>query len=199
MARKVVVGSGFEYGARVLKVSVDALVKLYELTIKVLQKGIEVGNTNGAMGLLSLHAYFDLLHGGAYAAPINLLPHYAPDKTQSPYYAGNLQNLIPTTWLSWLAASASGESATDMMNEIFEDANVPHVFPKLLSDQAYAQIKLGYAQLLSADIFTKGATGVTTLVQGLEGEAGPSRTPSRTRRRQSRDVNALLSLVGKRG
>ena len=196
MARKVVVGSGFEYGARVLKVSVDALVKLYELTIKVLQKGIEVGNTNGAMGLLSLHAYFDLLHGGAYAAPINLLPHFAPDPTQSPYYAGalNPNNLPQQGWFSWLAKEAAGTSAQDMMLEVLLDANVPHVFPKLLSDQAYAQIKLGYAQLLSADIFIKGTTGVTTLVQGLEGGAGPSRT-----RRQSRDVNALLSLVGKKG
>jgi hypothetical protein len=205
MARKVDVGSGFEYGARVLKVSVDALVDIYKATIEVLHEGISVGKADGPVGLMSFKVFCDLLHGGAYAAPINLLPHYAPDPTQSPYYAGKLQNLIPQTWLSWLAQSTAGESATDMMNEVLEDANVPHVLPKLLSDPAYAQINLAFAQVLSADIFLKGTTGLSTLVEGvgkgvagIEGTGRTGRTTTLTAK-QARDLNALLSLVGKKG
>ena len=157
----------FSFGASVLQMSVDALLSLYGTTIAVLQEGITVGKTDGPIGMMSFMAYCDLLHGGAYAAPINQLPYYAPNGVKTPYSAGDLQNLPQQSWLDWIANKTAGESANDMMLEVYHDANVPHVFPKLLSDPVYAQLKLGYAQIMTADIFLKGTTGVSTLVEGI--------------------------------
>lgn len=185
MVRKESTQTGFEYGAKVLKISVDALVDIYKTTISILHEGVSIGKGSPAIGLQSLMGYYDLLHGGAYTAPINALPHFAVDKTKSPYWAGDLANLIPITWLSWLAAGTAGESAMDMMNEVFEDANVPHVFPKLLSDPMYAQLKLAFAQAMSMDFFKSGTSSISTLVEGV-GEGVGAVTP-------------LLALLRKKG
>lgn len=150
-----------------VKLTTDVLLKLYTSTLNVLQEGIRVGKTDGPIGLMSFMAYCDLLHGGAYTKGIQFLPHYAPDPTISPYYVKGIKNLAEDTWLSWLSENTVGECAKDMMNEVWDDANVPHVFPKFLSDQMYAQLKLAYAQVMTADIFLKGSTGITTLVEGL--------------------------------
>lgn len=157
----------FEFGARVLKISVEGLLQLYEVTIDVLLEGIKAGRTNPNMGLQALMGYFDLLHGGAYACPINQLPHYAPVMDKSIYYAGDLRNKPIMTWLAWLAQNTAGENATDMMCEVLEDANAPHVFPKLLSDPMYAQLKLSFAQSMSMEFFSTATTGVSTLVEGV--------------------------------
>jgi hypothetical protein len=197
--------SGFEYGAKVLKISVDALVDIYKDTIGILHEGISVAKASPPIGLMALIGYFDLLHGGAYAAPINALPHYAPVMDKSPYYAGDIRNKPIETWLSWLAQNTAGTNATDMMVEVLEDANVPHVFPKLLSDPMYAQLKLAFAQAMSMDFFKTGTTSLSTLVEGagkgvgsagrglgaLKGEEEPQFTGTQAR--------ALLALLGKKG
>lgn len=154
-ARKPRAGeTGFEFGARVLKISVDALVEIYNTTIGVLQEGITVGKTNAPLGLMAELAYFDLLHGGAYAAPQQLIPWHMKDRTKSPYYTGELQAL------------PQGVGA-DNYNEIMYDSNVPHVFPKLLSDETFGRIEITFAQAATIDFFKNFSTGVSTMVEGI--------------------------------
>jgi hypothetical protein len=161
------VKTGFEFGAEVLRINIDALLHIYDTTLEVMREGMAVGKLQTAQGLLHTLNYYDLLHGGAYAAPINARPWYLKNPSQSPYYAGSLQNLIDQTWVSWLAQNTAGTSATQMANEIFTDANVPHVFPKLISDESYAFTRILFAQAATTDLFQKSASGFTTLVEGV--------------------------------
>ena len=97
--------TGFEFGADVLKLSVDALTGIYQTTVNVMVEGIKAGKTNTPLGLIHTLGYYDLLHGGAYAAPINARPFYLKSPAKSRYYGGDLQNLVDTTWVSWLSQS----------------------------------------------------------------------------------------------
>jgi hypothetical protein len=197
--------TGFEFGAHVLDVSVNALVKIYETTVSVMVEGIKAGKTNTPLGLIHTLGYYSLLHGGAYAAPINQRPFYLKNPATSPYYSGELQNLVNDSWVAWLANSTAGTSASKMANEILIDANVPHVFPKLLDDETFAQMKILYAQAATTDLFQKSATGVTTLVEGItkglervgveEGEREDEDTKAALRQ----NTRALTTLIGKLG
>lgn len=196
--------TGFEFGARILGMSVDAFVKLYQSTIEILKTGIITGKTNAPLGLIHTLEYADFLHGGAYASPVNKIPFFMVNPSLSPYYAGELRNLPnPNSIGGYLALFFAGTNAEQNAIEVLMDGNVPHVLPKLLSDQAYAQIKILYSQAATTDLFKTASTGVKTLVEGFTGGEGfgflqkgtPEKTSQREARLQQR-LDAALALVG---
>lgn len=195
--------SGFEFGARVLGTTVEGIRAIYHDTIHVLEQGIITGKTNAPMGLMSLLVYFALLHGGSYAAPINKIPYYMKDPTKSPYYGGDLDHLPGPGVAGFFATALAGVNASDLAIETITNANVPHVFPKLLDDQTFAITKILYAQAATTDLFKSASTGVKTLVEGVSGGFEPFLEAGATReRRKSRDemfesrLNAVLGLSG---
>ncbi len=163
--RKVEITDGFEFAASLYGVTVDAVVEIYKATIGTIKQEIDEGATNAPLGLGGQLKMADLLHGGAYAAPINQRPYYLATPNKSPYYAGDLKNLWGTGLAGFLATLGAGLNASNLADEILIDANVPHVFPKFLSDEVYAMIRVGYAQALTTDLFKTASTGVSTLVK----------------------------------
>jgi hypothetical protein len=147
-----------------------AVEPYYRDALRVLNKAMDGGVANSPMGLFGLFAFYDLYHGGAYAAPINERPFHMGDGGVSSKYAhGDLNNKY-TEGLGGVLFQAvgGGNSGADLANEVLEDANVPHVLPKLISDEAYAQFKYTFAQFSTADLFQNVGTGLRVYVQSGE-------------------------------
>lgn len=144
--------------------SAEAMEKLYADTLQVIRDGLDVGAANGVVGIDSVDLLWDLLHGGAYARPINELPFFRPDPDASPYYAGDLRNITTKGLVSYLADFFAGTDAESLAAEVEMNANVPHVLPKLISDQAYARHIVLRSQAASAGLFNTIGTGLKTYV-----------------------------------
>ncbi|MGD0645905.1 MAG: hypothetical protein ABSA75_13445 [Candidatus Bathyarchaeia archaeon] len=144
-----------------------ALITLFSEILETVRKGIDVGNVNMPQGLISTIILADILHGGAYAVPSNELPFYLSDPSLSKYWAGSVKtNEGADTGLAGDIANVFGvQNADYTYREINQDSNVPHVFPKLLSDQAYATIRATFQWLTTQAAFTAGVTNVATLVK----------------------------------
>ena len=173
-----------------------AIIRLYEDTLAVIEQGISAGKACGAVGLLSLLIYADFLHGGAYAAPINERPYHMKDPTKSPYYAGDIQMIDATHgFLGWLIAIFGVLNPGPLVQEIFLDANVPHVFPKLLSDDGYAAFLFVWAHLAGQDVMQKAGTNLTTMVEAGKKvvETAKQAIPSRD---ELKNMTALFKLMG---
>jgi hypothetical protein len=186
-------------GKKSLAQANESLLNLYNTTMGMLEEGIKKGATNAPLGLISFLTYIDLLHGGAYATPINQRPFYMEDKRKSPYWAGNLQNLDVANGLGgFLASILGGLNAGPIVREVFEDSNVPHVFPKLLSDETYAVLKAIFCWFTTVDAFKTVSTGVSTFVEAVGrttesiGKGVQSATPSEG---QLKELLPLLSLL----
>ncbi len=183
----------FEFGARVLKTSVQGLIDLYKANLAVVEKGVGTGVSSIPMGMLWTLGYFDVAHGGAYACGINQRPFFLQDPTKSRYYAGELRSITSAGLLGYLSTFFLGTDASTQVAEILMDANCPHIFPKLLSDEAFAKFTIAFNQSATGDLFKSGATSVTTLVEGFSkaakdvGELAEGYTESQ--------VNAMTSLL----
>jgi hypothetical protein len=168
-------------GKTAFQIANESLLRLYEITINVLKQAIQEGSVDMPLGLFALMVYTDILHGGAYACPVNQLPYYLSDPTKSPYYAGALNNTQANEgFLGWLIAVLGLTNPGNAVHEILVDANCPHIFPKLLSDEAYAAIKILFSQVATTDVFKSVGTGVKTYVEAaheaakIPGEFMPS-------------------------
>lgn len=173
-----------------------AIIKLYEDTLAVIEQGISAGKACGAVGLMSLLIYADFLHGGAYTAPINLRPYHMKDPTKSPYYAGDIQMIDATQgFLGWLLSVFGVLNVGPLIQEIFLDANVPHIFPKLLSDDAFAAFMFVFGHLTSQDVMQKAGTNLTTMVEAGKKvvETAREAIPSGE---ELKNMTALFKLLG---
>ncbi len=144
--------------------------QIYDKALDILNNGVRAGVSNAPQGMTSLLLMANLLHGGAYAEPINKRPYYLFDRTQSPYWAGYISHSKPGTGglydaLSSIWGGVGGTSAADLVEEILVDSNVPHVLPKLIDDECYATYVTTYCQLSTTDLFKQGAAGMKTLVE----------------------------------
>lgn len=164
--------TGFELGADLLRINVDALVTLYDKTIAVMDHMVKSGVANGMLAYFGTLGYYDLLHGGAYACSISERPWHIGTSvggiwqpTGSKYDPGpiELPSLGIADWLTNLFAGRAA-SPTELFDEVIVDANCPHIFPKLLSDESFALAKLGLAYSTGTELFKQGATGLQTLV-----------------------------------
>ncbi len=186
--------TGFELGAEVLEINIKALVAIYNRTIEVVNTMMKGGKANAALSFFGTLIYADMLHGGAYACPINQRPYYVPG---SIYDAGDLKNLAKEGLIDWVTQVFGGTGAkpTALFDEVLVNANCPHIFPKLLSDEAYALTKLGLAYQGGVNLFEKSAQSLATLVEaessvisaGGEAAAGIGRGASA--------LSPLLSLL----
>src|SRR5271157_983364 len=150
-------------------ISSAGILHVYDQIIDTLQLGIKAGNVDVPEGVLSLIMFADLLHGGAYAVGIDQRPHHMADPTSSQYYVnGLIQSDASQGFLGWLASVLGITNVGPYVQEIFEDANVPHVFPKMLSDDAYATILTLAAHSANTEIFKTLGTGITTYVEAAK-------------------------------
>jgi hypothetical protein len=182
-----------------IQANTEALLFLYDRTMAILEEGIKKGATNAPLGLISFMAYIDFLHGGAYAAPINEIPFFMKDPSKSKWYAGDLQNTDVAQGLGgFLGSILGGLNAGPLVQEVFADANVPHVFPKLMSDTQYAMFKAIFAWLTTTDLLKSASTGVATFVEATgraietAGKGVKAAMPSGE---QLKELLPLLSLV----
>lgn len=178
----------------------EALMDIYDKTINVLNQAIKCGTTDLPLGLMALLLYADLLHGGAYTVPIQQRPFFMKKSGNSPYYQGEIHNTDASQGLlGWVLAVFGVTNPGPFVQEIMVDANVPHVFPKLLSDEAYAEFKTLLAHIATTDVFQNSASAVKTFVEAAAtaetatAQAVKTMMPSPE---QLKGLTALMSLIG---
>lgn len=152
--------------ASIFQTANEGILHLFDTAVSILNQGIAKGSVDMPLGILSLMLYADLLHGGAYTVPINQLPYHMLDPTTSPYYAGQIKNTGASEGLlGWLINVLGVTNAGPAVTELFDDGNVPHVLPKLISDQTFACFQILVASIGTTDIFKSAGTGVVTYVE----------------------------------
>jgi hypothetical protein len=163
------------------------IVTLFQTTVHMLEETLRAGKLNPAQGLLGMVMVADLLHGGAYTVPNNERPALVGDG--SPYWGGdkilavdfypvagfNIFDIFTSLFSAGEAVLESGVGNA-IAKEVYLNANVPHVFPKLLSDEGYAKILVMSMYLSHSELVLKNALGVKTFVEGeatlITAEAG---------------------------
>ncbi len=189
----------------------DALLDLYEKTITVLYKGIESGKTNAPLGLLSFEAFIDLLHGGAYNRRIQELPYYTPlvqnqlsgDVWTSILNAiGQITGFILSSPLIISLPDGSEialpKGAKPEQVEAIIDSNIPHRFPKLLSDQAFFVMKEWISIFFTVEGFRGVTTGLNTLVEGFSEVSDTKEGRKGLSKREQQLLRALTPLLSTR-
>lgn len=163
------------------------IMTMFTSTIHMLEETLRSGKLNPAQGILGMIMVADLLHGGAYTVPINERPALVGEN--SPYYGGD--NVGPTNFypaagfnifdifssiLQLGNSVAESKVGAGIAQEVYMNGNVPHKFPKLLSDEAYAKILVMSMYLSTSELTLKNALGVKTFVEGesrlITAEAG---------------------------
>lgn len=161
------------------------LQKVYEETLSVLKSAINSGASNVPLSVSALDAYIDLLHGGAYRPDAklggnNVLPSFlskqgsqgnsnfdSGNEKTSPYYVGctwlDLQQDAFTFAIPFGGGTINvPQIGTHDAQDVLSNANVPTLFPKLLSDQFYSRWVLWRAQILTTLLLTSTITGLGT-------------------------------------
>lgn len=168
------------------------LERIYKDTLVLLGESVKVGKTNIPQGLIAQLKFADMLHGGAYAAPINQRPFFMPDPSISPYFAGELRNIPSQGLASYLASFFTGSNAEILAAEIIMDSNVPHVFPKVLSDEAYAKVVILFAQTATTANFLTASTGVRTLIEGASQAFETAKGPGEAQAEREKSMQETL-------
>ena len=138
---------------------------MYDRSTRLLLQLTESGVSHPGLGFVGAWGLFDLMHGGAYAVPANQLPYFANDPSTSPYYAGEMQNVKEGGIFDIFSKLfGGGPDAADLWTEIMMDANVPHVLPKLISDEAYGLMAQTYVKFTAGELFGLVGTGLSTWV-----------------------------------
>ena len=138
---------------------------MYDRSTRLLLQLAESGVSHPGLGFVGSLGLFELMHGGAYAAPVNQLPYFAENPESSPYWAGDLQNVNVGGLFDDLFKLFGGSpNAAELYKEMVTDANVPHVLPKLISDETYALFLQTYVKFTSGELFGVVGTGVQTWV-----------------------------------
>lgn len=161
-----------------IKLSTAALVHMFDSTTHLLEETLKAGKLNPAQGLIGMAMIADLLHGGAYKAAPQDRPamggknaHYynGPISIEQPdmYPVRGINFLDPIgSFFGILSDNTTNDYAKSIISEIYLNANVPHMFPKLLSDEAYAKIMVLIAYLSHSAIVQEAGIGVKTFVEG---------------------------------
>jgi hypothetical protein len=189
-----------------LEGTTNAILHMFDRAVHLLEATLTAGKVNPAQGLFGMIMISDLLHGGAYVGPAADRP--ALGGKASKYYQDisiTKPDLYPLTGFNILDPLGSffniiGEATTtvyaqSIVTEIYLNANVPHKFPKLLSDEAYARIQIMAAYLSHSAYVKENANGIKTLV---EASAIPVETLSKAAQRvmpsgeQLKELKALL-------
>ncbi len=155
----------------------QALVSMFHDTVHMLEETLKSGKLNPAQGLLGMMMVADLLHGGALTVANSERPYLVGAKSK--YYAKldaiGATDFYPIRGLNILDIVGSyfgiqsdiEENKVGQMitTEVYMNANCPHVFPKFLSDEAYAKVFVMAEFLSHSDVVIKTALGVKTFVE----------------------------------
>ena len=184
--------------------SVNAdIVTLFNSTLHMLEQTIISAKINPAQGILGMMMVADLLHGGAYTEPNNDRPFLVGNKSK--YYAGiNMpaNEAFPIAGFNWLdpigsimsIINAADENAVGALTtaEVYLNANVPHKFPKLLSDEAYAKILVSGSYIIHNIITAEAYQNLHTFV---EASAVPVKTAAEALAETAQSVKSLAPLL----
>lgn len=181
---------------RAFEIANNSLIEIYDTTISMLLEGIRKGATDAPLGLLSLMLYADLLHGGSYTVPIQSRPYYLADPTQSKYYQGKIINTQASEgFIGWLLGNLGITNPGPLAQEVIIDSNVPHVFPKLISDEAYSYFMTVFGYIASTDIFKSAGTGVNTFVEAAAKATKAGTEAMNAMKPTEADIKTLDSLL----
>lgn len=152
----------------------QTVFRIADRAFDLLEHSIRAGYANAPEGIIAEWVMTDLLHGGAYARPINELPYFRTDPSSSRWSPGDISNITnfqtAPGWLGDLSGLFIGGGSTlnggEILKEVMLDSNVPHVLPKLVSDQTYGAVMLVVAATVGTDIFKTQAGGLKTLMEG---------------------------------
>lgn len=135
--------------SKIIAANSKTLTEAYAATLKFLTNLIKEGKTYPVLGVLGMMLVTDLLHGGAYAV----------NDSEIPFFNGN-------TGLYKAHFSFTGYPDGQSTDEINGDQNVPHIFPKLLSDGQYSAMATQFSHLNTLyDVSILGGA-VNTFVEG---------------------------------
>ncbi len=188
----------------------DFISALYSRTLDVLETAIGSGTANVPLSLSGFDAYLDILNGGAkmpspkfggYAAvPSEMAQVASGNEANSPYYIG----VTNAQLLANLGGGLLGqppEGSGDFVRQ-YADANVPTIFPRLLSNEFMGRWLIFRSQVFTVDLFTNvvtgAGTGLKTLVQSAKdiAQATKGRSP---RKRAEATEEALASAIPESG
>jgi hypothetical protein len=183
------------------------LVEVYSRTLTMLEETMKNAKISPGQGLLGMMMVADLLHGGAYAAPTSQRPFFVGKSSvyyvdigkvanttieQFPISGINFFDIIGSLIAIFQGAQQSNVGAA-ITAEVYMNANVPHKFPKLLSDEAYAKILVSGFYLIHEDIAGKGYQNLKTFI---EASNIPAATLSEFVSKETQQgVNALKALM----
>ncbi len=199
------------------EVMTDFIYDLYSRTLDVFEKAIGAGAANVPLSMSALDGFFDLLYGGAkmpspkfggYAAvPSEMAQVVLGNEANSPYYIGvtNAQLLANTTGgislLPGILPGSPPDGAPDLVRT-YADANVPTIFPRLLSTEFMGRWMIFRAQAFTTTLFINVGTGIKTWVEaGKEvvqtARGGRGRPPKKKRAEATEE--ALASAIPESG
>jgi len=147
-----------------VEVDLGALIDVVNATFDVIKAGVRGGQASHHLALLHSLLFADLLHGGAYKAPIRTLPYYQP---------GNWVNAAGIA-LTWSGDKSNlplifpvGAAIEDQ--EAIINGDVPHVLPKLIKDITWGTVHGWVNKFNTIEAIGNAATAVSTIVETVEG------------------------------
>lgn len=186
-------------------------VSLYNKALDIFARGVSAGAANVPLSMTSLDAVFDLLHGGAkfpqedgYGNEVlpSIMYQASPgNEINSPYYVGvPIDNFLKSQIVISLFGVDVHQLGAGDLAEIYADANVPSLFPKILSDQFMGRWAIFRAQTFSANLFINVGTGLKTYVEAAKEAVETSLLPlEATTKAATSLIRALSSAVPESG
>lgn len=201
-------------GTRAFEIANQTLLEMFNSSISLLTQMLNTGKVNPLQGLLATICVADLLHGGAIVCSNTERPYLAGPGAK---YAGTTgvgaTDFYPIPGINILDIVGSllgieGAAAENLVGqaitaEVYLNANCPHRFPKLLSDEAYAKILVMADFMSHAQMMQTEALGIKTFVEASAipvkalGEA--AKNVGQGVGAASKSIEALLSLAPETG
>lgn len=147
-----------------IEIDLGALLNALNITFDVIKAGVRGGQASHHLALLHSLLFADILHGGAYKAPVRSLPYYQP---------GNWTN-VNGIELSWTGNQSElpllfpvGAAIEDQ--EAIINGDVPKLLPKIISDITYGTVRGWVNKFNTIEAIGNAATAVSTIVETVEG------------------------------
>jgi hypothetical protein len=194
-------------------VNTDIIVA-FQTALHMLEETLRAGKLNPAQGLLGMMMIADLFHGGAYTVPINERPALVGNN--SPYWGGKLVGAadfypIPGVTFNFFSIFNWGDFANAQITvdqahaetamgqaiaqEVYLNGNVPHKFPKIISDEVYAKILVMAQYMSHSALVLTNATGVKTFVEAESKLLGAETKMVTEPMKAIKNLTPLLSLL----
>lgn len=181
---------------------VERVKEIYLKALDVLNNSISQTKAYPMVGQIGAQNLADLLHGGAYRADVWDLPYYQPSVQQQLTFATNpigeiilgvIGTSYPITLPNGKVIQLPGGAKPEQV-EVIVNSSVPHVLPKLLSDQQYYLMKEWDSLFLDVDVVKSAASSINVLVEGAEYHYGTTST-GEAKESLASEARALIPLL----